>query len=242
MRIDLPTAENPVTIICGDSLEILPHLPAGCIDAVVTDPPYGIGEAAGRNKSRGLLALPTDYGDSDWDNKPCPSEAIAEIRRVSRWQIIFGGNYFDLPPSSCWLVWDKLNGMTDFADCELAWTNLPKAVRRLTHRWNGMLREGNEARFHPTQKPLAVMRWCIRQLPDGCDLLFDPFGGSGTTAVAAILEGRRCIVIEKDPRYVEIIRRRVDAAMGDAKGSLFHTPAPADLFAESQKLLFLEAE
>src|SRR6185437_10913892 len=137
-------------LILGDCREILPTL--GRFDAVVTDPPYGIGEAAGKNKSRTNLAVARDYGDDDWDNEPCPPEIIACMRLQSDWQIIFGGNYFELPPSSCWLVWDKQNGENDFADCELAWTNLRKAVRRVYWRWNGMIRKGHEERVHPTQK------------------------------------------------------------------------------------------
>lgn len=213
-----------VTLWEGDAGEYLRTLPDGAFDAVVTDPAYGIGEAAGKNKSRGLLATSRDYGNRTWDDEPCPPDLIAELRRVSRWQVIFGGNYFDLPPSSCWLVWDKLNGMTDFADCELAWTNLPRAVRRLQHQWHGMIREGKEDRYHPTQKPLAVMRWAIRQLPKDCRRILDPFAGSGTTAIAAMREGRECVLVEREPDYCQIIRRRVAHAAG--VGSLFASTGP----------------
>lgn len=216
--IDLPTEADPVKVICGDADDVFRELPDGCFDAVVTDPPYGLREARGKNKSRGQLATPKDYGVSDWDDKPCSPEQLAHMRRVSQWQVIFGGNFFELPPSSCWLVWDKLNS-GDFADCELAWTNLKKAIRCIRHRWNGMIREGNEKRYHPTQKPLAVMRWCIRQLPDDVKLILDPFGGSGTTAIAALHEGRHCLVIEQDPAYCEVIRNRVADAQGVGKGS-----------------------
>lgn len=209
-----PTDANPVVVVEGDCLDVLPHLPSLCVGAVVTDPPYGIGEARGKNKSRVALATPKDYGISDWDDKPCSPKQIAEMRRVSKWQIIFGGNFFDLPPSSCWLVWDKLNS-GDFADCELAWTNMRKAVRCIRHRWNGMIRDGHDERVHPTQKPVDVMRWCIKHLPADCDLILDPFAGSGTTAVAALHEGRKCIAIEKDPTYCQLIRKRVAAALDD---------------------------
>src|SRR6185312_12995857 len=118
----------------------------GPFDLLLTDPPYGIGEAAGKNKSRTNLAVARDYGDDDWDNEPPAPEIIARMRLQSDWQIIFGGNYFELPPSSCWLVWDKQNGANDYADCELAWTNLQKAVRRIYWRWNGMIRRGDDDR------------------------------------------------------------------------------------------------
>lgn len=195
-----------VRLICGDCLEVLPTL--GKVDAVVTDPPYGLGEAAGKNKSRTNAAIAKDYGDDDWDDEPCSPEKIVAMRAISEWQIIFGGNYFELPPARCWLVWDKMS-TGDFADCEMAWTNLDKAVRRLQHLWNGMIRKDREARFHPTQKPVGVMQWCLGHLPDGCDLILDPFMGSGTTGVACVRTGHKFIGIEKEPKYFEIAKRRI---------------------------------
>src|SRR6186997_2129974 len=97
-----------ITIYLGDCREILPGL--GRFDLLLTDPPYGIGEAAGRNKSRSLLAVSKDYGDEDWDNDPPSRETLDACRAPCTHQIIFGGNYFDLAPSPCWLVWDKDNG------------------------------------------------------------------------------------------------------------------------------------
>ncbi len=145
-------------LILGDCLEVMPEL--GRVDCVVTDPPYGIGESAGRAKTRtsGLTSkirnaqrYRVDYGDHDWDDKTA-DEAISLALTIGRNSIIFGGNYYNLPPTSCWLIWDKLNGATDFADCEMAWTNLPKAVRRLQYLWNGcMRRERHIPRTHPTQ-------------------------------------------------------------------------------------------
>lgn len=149
----------------GDCMEIMPALEK--VDAVVTDPPYGINENSRKVASRGKAAAPRDYGDFDWDQSPASPEQIAMMRALSKHQIIFGGNYFELGPTSCWLVWDKQNGDNDFADCELAWTNLQQAVRRIYWRWNGMIRKGHEERFHPTQKPLGVMEWCLSFLPMG---------------------------------------------------------------------------
>jgi DNA modification methylase len=118
--------------------------------------------------------------------------------------IIWGGNYFNLPPSPCWLVWDKENGNNGYADCELAWTNLDKAVRRLKYRWAGMLQEDmahKEYRDHPTQKPVAVMKWCILQAPESCLTICDPMMGVGTTLLAAKQLGRRCIGVEIEEKY-----------------------------------------
>lgn len=201
------------TLILGDCLEVMPTL--GKVDAVVTDPPYGIGEAAGKNKSRGNMAVSQDYGNDDWDNKPCSPEQIKTMRECSDWQIIYGGNYFELPPTSCFLVWDKDNGTNDFADCELAWTNLNKAVRRIKWRWNGMLQQdmrNKEDRFHPTQKPIEVMRWSISHLPDACNSILDPFMGSGTTGIACVKMKKEFIGIERELKYFDIACKRIEEA------------------------------
>ena len=209
------------TLMLGDCREILPTL--GKVDAVVTDPPYGLGESsknfasrgkpvnAGHSRSR-AIARATDYGRAEWDNETA-DDAVAMAVASSRWSIVFGGNYYDLPPTSCWLVWDKLNGDNDFADCELAWTNLPKAVRRIRFLWKGcMRRERDIERQHPTQKPVDVMKWCIEHLPEPNRTILDPFMGSGTTGVAAVKLGRKFIGIEIEPKYFDIACRRIEAA------------------------------
>ena len=206
MKIEIGNA----TLYLGDCIDILPTLDK--VDAVITDPPYGINENSKKVASRGNMAAPKDYGDFDWDKAPPPDELIELIRTKGKYQAFFGGNYFTLPPTSCWLVWDKLNGDNDFADCELAWTNWPKAVRRLQWRWNGMIRQGNEERYHPTQKPLEVMKWIIELCPKS-DTILDPFMGSGTTGVAAIQMGRKFVGIERDPKYFEIACKRIKQAI-----------------------------
>jgi site-specific DNA-methyltransferase (adenine-specific)/modification methylase len=188
------------------------------VDAVITDPPYGINENSKKAASRGKLAAPRDYGEFDWDKAPPDEALINAIRDKAKWSALFGGNHFNLPPTSCWLVWDKLNGDNDFADCELAWTNWPKAVRRIQWRWNGMIRQGNEDRFHPTQKPLTVMKWVIDLCPKS-DTILDPFMGSGTTGVAAVQMGRKFIGIEREPKYFDIACQRIEQAY--AQQSLF---------------------
>ena len=209
------------TLYLGDCIDILPTL--NKVDAVITDPPYGINENSKKVASRGNMAKPKDYGDFDWDKSPPPDELIELIRTKGKYQAFFGGNYFTLPSTSCWLVWDKLNGDNDFADCELAWTNWPKAVRRLQWRWNGMIRQGNEERYHPTQKPLEVMKWVIGLCPVS-DTILDPFMGSGTTGVAAIQMGKKFIGIERDPKYFEIACKRIEQAV--AQPQLFEHEQP----------------
>jgi len=196
------------TLYLGDCLEILPTLDK--VDAVVTDPPYGIGEAAGKNASRGKLAIAKDYGVDSWDDHTA-DEAVALAITKAEQAVIFGGNYYHLPPSSCWLVWDKENGATDFADAELAWTNLSKAVRLKRYMWNGMLRANKEKRGdHPTQKPIGVMEWAINQTSG--ETILDPFMGSGTTGVACMNLGRKFIGIEIEPKYFDIACERIDQA------------------------------
>lgn len=207
------------TLYLGDCATILPTLQR--VDLVCTDPPYGIGEAAGKAKTRGKLAIAKDYGNDDWDNAPVAPEVMAMVRAAGQWQIIFGGNYYDCPAAKCWLVWDKVNGENDFADCEMAWTNLPKAARLIRYMWNGMLREkGAQRGDHPTQKPLEVMRWCINHAP-ASDTILDPFMGSGTTGVAAVQMDKAFIGIEREERYFEAACRRIREAAGIDAGPLF---------------------
>lgn len=202
--------EKGITIYHGDCREILPSLPM--VDLVLTDPPYGI-KADNRNRilSRGKLAKPTDYGESDWDGQTPNEHTMALCRTRGINCILWGGNYFDSPPSPAWLVWDKMNGANDFADCELAWTNLKQAVRLFRFMWNGMLRQGESRgvpRVHPTQKPVELMTWCISFAPNAKTIL-DPFMGSGTTLRAAKDLGRKAIGIEVSEKYCEIAARRM---------------------------------
>ena len=204
----------------GDCRDILQALAP--VDLVLTDPPYGIGEAAGKNKSRGKAAVARDYGYSDWDDAPPADALIDEIRSKGKASILFGGNYFTLPPSSCWLVWDKDN-TGDFADCELAWTNLPQAVRKFRFRWNGMLQENmgaKELREHPTQKPVPVMRWALGQAK-GVQTVLDPFMGSGTTGVACVEMDKTFIGIVREAKYFDIACKRIALAVAESKQRLF---------------------
>ena len=204
--------ENGITIYLGDCREILPTLPK--VDLVLTDPPYGIG--ADRNLRANTqygkaVTLSKDYGVGKWDSEPASETRILMTREKGNQAIIWGGNYFILPCSPCWLVWDKDNGDNGYADCELAWTNLDRAVRKFRHRWMGMLQENmkeKEERYHPTQKPTEVMRWCIG-LASSPKTILDPFMGSGTTLRAAKDLGRKAIGIEIEEKYCEIAARRL---------------------------------
>ena len=221
-RIEIGNA----TLYMGDCLDILPTLQM--VDAVITDPPYGIGvdramEASSNKKNGAMLARKGVYFASGWDDAPM-SLGLAELIISKGEKVIFwGGNYYGLPASQCWLVWDKKNGGNNFADCELAWTNIKKPVRKFEWMWNGMLRQGQEERNgHPTQKPLALMAWCIEQAENPQSIL-DPFMGSGTTGVAAIQMGRKFIGIEREPKYFDIACKRIQQAV--AQPQLFE-PEP----------------
>jgi site-specific DNA-methyltransferase (adenine-specific)/modification methylase len=206
------------TLYLGDCLEVMPTL--GKVDAVVTDPPYGIDVAKTGKVGKPNKAAAKDYGAFDWDAETPEQEIIDLMRAISDHQIIFGGNYFHLPPTPCWLVWDKQN-TGRFADCELAWTNLDKAVRRIYWRWNGMIRKGDDVREHPTQKPEGVMEWCLTHIP-GAQTILDPFMGSGTTGVACVKAGRKFIGIERELSYFDIACRRIEKAY--AQGDMFVAP------------------
>lgn len=208
-----------VQLFCGDCLDILPTLEAESVDAVITDPPYGenIGKMNFTKNIHGGITLRNDYsGAADWDNEKVNIVPFLKFGIVCVW----GGNFYAdvLPVSRGWLIWDKKNGgqfSNDFADCEIAWTNQDMPSRLIRHIWHGMIQQDmgdKEKRYHPTQKPIAVMKWCISLLTSPGDLILDPFMGSGTTGVAATQLGRRFIGIEINPTYFAIAEKRIRQA------------------------------
>lgn len=221
-----------IEIICGDSLEVMRGFKDKQFDLVVTDPPYGIkafatGKMGGVSPQHDLKwnkPHNTKYEPTEWDYEIPRKEYFDEIFRVSKNQIIFGGNYFIeyLKNSPCWIVWDKTGDMTpnNFADCELAWTSFKSPVKKILHRSKGFVRDEIEARLHPTQKPVQVMGWCIADYSEEGQTILDPFAGSGSTGVAAKQIGRDCTLIEISEKYCEIARTRL------AQDSLFAIQEP----------------
>lgn len=206
-------------LILGDCREVLPTL--GTVDAVVTDPPYGInyGRTGGFSALHGWGQWKENVS---WDQERPPAELFDAMLACSKDQIVWGGNYFTdlLPPTMQWLVWDK--GQRDFslADCEFAWSSQNKAARIFNYPRGKALKDGKE---HPTQKPVQLMQWCIEFLPKAQTIL-DPFMGSGTTGVACVNLGRSFIGIEREPSYFDIACRRIAEAYKQPR--LFDEPAP----------------
>ena len=216
-----------IQLYCADCMDVLPHLSG--VDAVVTDPPYGIGadvlakraadqriKAEGKSKAgRGWK----DYGESNWDSERPSAQVLEALMLTGKAQIIWGGNYFTdvLPPTMQWLVWDK--GQRDFslADCEFAWSSQWKASRIFNYSRAEALQDG---KVHPTQKPIALMCWCIEQL-SGVKTICDPFMGSGTTIIAAVKLGRQAIGIERERKYFDIAVKRIERALSEERSSLF---------------------
>lgn len=202
------------TVIEGDCLDIMRQLPDKCIDLVLTDPPYGIkqgGKILGRNN---LLKNNTCI----WNYKPDPMY-FDEIKRISKHQIIWGGNYFNLGISRCYLVWDKKQPIKQFARCELAWTSFDKNSDIIEYPYYGNVNQ--DIREHPTQKPEYLFKYVLLNYTVPGMTIFDPFAGSGTTAIACLETGRNYILIEKEPDYVKIINNRI--AQWKEQGRMFAT-------------------
>ena len=203
------TGEN-YTLYLGDCLDILPGLEAGCVDAVITDPPYGISRVwkGGNSHGWGAARIATPHRNG-WDQNPPSRQMLDTIRMMGNVVIIWGGNYFDLPKSRGWLIWVKPERNFSLSEAELAWTNIDMPMRVFEHR------RSDFGRIHPTQKPLKLMEWCIEKFAKSETVILDPFMGSGTTGVAAMRTGRRFIGIELDPDYFRIAEQRIKNAAGD---------------------------
>jgi site-specific DNA-methyltransferase (adenine-specific) len=214
-----------------DCMNLMKTLPDKAFQLAICDPPYGIGESGDKNHSRTKLARAKDYkAFAGNDKEPPPVGYFTELFRVSQNQIVFGANHFisRMPlDSSSWVVWDKENGESDFADCELAWTSFSGAVRQFTFRWAGML-QGNmankEIRIHPTQKPIALYEWLLTHYAKPGDKILDTHLGSGSSRIAAYNLGFDFVGCEIDPDYFAAEEKRF--ADYTAQTSLFREATP----------------
>lgn len=188
------------TLYLGDCREILPTL--GPVDAVITDPPYGIGFAAQPTKWQRRAG----HISQTWDDATV--SGLLALLAIGRIQVVWGGNYYALPPSRGWLSWFKPDAPPSMSSLELAWTNQDRNSRQISCS----IGETNAERVgHPTQKPLKVMAWCIEQFPLA-ETILDPFMGSGTTGLACARLGRKSIGVEINETYFDIACRRIEAA------------------------------
>lgn len=204
-----------VTLYLGDCRDIVPTLPR--VDAVVTDPPYGLGDKWRGGTKEWKLA---DNGRGvAWDSQT--SDYVVTLVSMFERSIIWGGNYYNLPPSRGWFIWDKKCPGFSSGDAELAWSNLDQPVRSFGLARNFLNPSLGEIKVHPTEKPIALMRWCIEQIP--ARSICDPFMGSGTTGVAAVSLGRKFIGIEIEPKYFDIACRRIADQL--SRPQLFAPPA-----------------
>jgi site-specific DNA-methyltransferase (adenine-specific) len=222
-----------INITNEDCMELLRRTPDGFYDLAIVDPPYGIKAdrafvrktpAKDPRNGRPILTRPKKVGF--WDNERPSAEYFNELRRVSKNQIIWGGNYFAdlLPAKSCWVVWDKVNGGSDQADCELAWTSFNTAVRQIEYMWciaqgksaeNGKMGQGNnklwEKKIHPTQKPAILYEWLLRNYAKPGQTILDTHMGSGSIAIAAYNMGFDLTACELDTDYYNAAMKRIEA-------------------------------
>ena len=225
----------------GDSRDIMPRL---AFDAIISDPPYGIGYQHGSGGKRGDL---TNTKAIMHDDEPFDPSYLLELPQIKKTTggmgamspvVLWGANHFAhlLPPAKSWLVWDKACGMgphSSFVDSELAWCSRKTPRTVFHHLWLGILRQGEDnsgktRRLHPSQKPVELMLWCLETARVGIGkTVVDPYMGSGSTGVAALRTGRKFIGIEKCPDYYEVARKRIDAEL--AQGDLFIGCNSADM-------------
>ena len=215
-----------IEITNEDNMDLMKRYPDKYFDLCIIDPPYGIGEDGSKNHSRGKMAKAKNYKAFAGNDLKAPEkEFFNELFRISKNQIIFGANHFisKIPfDSSCWLVWDKDNGETDFADCELALTSFKTAVRKFKYKWQGMLQKNmknKEVRIHPTQKPVALYAWILKNYAKKGDKIIDTHFGSGSIA-CAVHEANSIdkmdlslVACELDKDYFESSIQRVKAAL-----------------------------
>jgi site-specific DNA-methyltransferase (adenine-specific) len=219
---------EPNSFICANSEEMLRDMEPAIFDLCLTDPPYGIEwkplEMFGKKCPQAVAVNDLQQ----WDHRPS-AEHFQLIRRVSKHQIVWGGNYF-ADYLGAWrapLVWDKKTGNNSYADGELAWTSFSGTMRICQHQWCGAFKDSERGiqNVHPTQKPIAVFVWCLLKFTQPGDLVIDPFSGSGTTALACHKTGRRFVCIERDRKYHEIAQQRYADFI--SQQSLFGEDAPA---------------
>jgi site-specific DNA-methyltransferase (adenine-specific) len=213
-----------LTITNECNMELMSRYPDNYFDLAIVDPPYGLGESSNDNKSRSKLGKSKNYGNKNWDDSAPNQEYFNELKRVSKHQVIWGANHFieNIPNanSSCWIVWDKVNGENDFADCELAYCSQKTAVRKIEFRWHGML-QGNmkekEIRIHPTQKPVALYKAVLDKYAKVGDKILDTHLGSMSIAIACADYEFDLTACELDKEYFDKAMQRINNHVAQQK-------------------------
>lgn len=203
------------TLYLADCMDVMEGL--GKVDAIVTDPPYGIGIDGQKESIKGKKSDRKGYDFKGWDNCTPDKIVFDKIQEISINQIIWGGNYFQDKIDKVgrmWLLWDKGQHGLTMSDGELAYTNMDKPLRVFVKNRCELKKDGTQ---HPTQKPISLMKWCISHLPEETQTILDPFMGSGTTGVAAVEMDKEFIGIELDPDYFKIACERIDLAQRQCK-------------------------
>ncbi len=211
-----------IELLHTDCMEYMAGLPDKAYDLAIVDPPYGIGMHKQIGKKKGETGSKWTGGGA-WDNEVPSPEYFAELFRVSKEQVIWGGNYFDIPPSRCFLIWDKVQRI-DMADCEMAWTSFDTSARIFTYARSNIQGFRNPNRFHPTEKPVALYRWLLKNYAKPGQRILDTHLGSGSIAIACDMEGFDLVGCEIDADYIKAARHRL--AVHQSAPRLFEaTPA-----------------
>ena len=209
-------SEGKIKLLNMDCLDFMKQCEDNAFDLAIVDPPYGIDADQKRGDTgRNGHIKQKDYHIGNWDKGIPTPEYFAELKRVSKNQIIWGGNYFldYLGNTSCFIVWDKDNGDNYYADCELAWTSFETAVRKAKYKWHGFLQgdmKNKENRIHPTQKPINLYRWILETYATPEMKILDTHLGSGSSAIAAHFFGCEFTGIEIDKTYFELTKKRFE--------------------------------
>ena len=205
-----------ITLYNADCMEVMKTFKDKQFSLAICDPPYGIGEDGSKNHTRTKIAKSKNYKPYSGNDKEPPSkEFFNELIRVSKNQIIWGSNHFisRIPfDSSCWVVWDKDNGLSDFADCELAWTSFNSAVRKFKWRWSGMLQQNmknKQERIHPNEKPIELYKWLLQNYAKEGDTILDTHFGSLSIGIACHDLKFDLTAIELDKDYYEMAKKRL---------------------------------
>ena len=227
-RHDRSTDIRYDVVLNCDCMDMMRALPDRSIDIIIADPPYGIKADENHNNLSGKKGFNKQsgtykkYHNTNWDENIPHKSYFTELQRISQNQIIWGGNYFTeyLKPSSGWIVWNKKSDIKErLSMCELAWSSFNIKCNRFDFLWAGFKKEIQEARFHPTQKPVALYRWLLQNYAKPGDKIIDTHSGSGSCAIACYLEKFDFLAIEKDEDYYKASVERLDTLR--SQGVLF---------------------